>query len=32
VKSVRVLTFNDVNVDEFATRDCELQKELAHDK
>jgi hypothetical protein len=32
VKSVRVLTFNDVNVEEFATRDCELPKELALDE
>ncbi|KRE30151.1 DUF2469 family protein [Agromyces sp. Soil535] len=32
VKSVRVLTFKDVNVEELATRDFELPKELALDE
>ena len=32
VKSVRVLTFKDVNVEELTTRDLELPKELALDE
>jgi hypothetical protein len=32
VKSVRVLTFKDVNVEELSTRDFELPKELALDE
>ncbi|QTX04489.1 DUF2469 family protein [Agromyces archimandritae] len=32
VKSVRVLTFKDVNVEELAARDFELPKELALDE
>jgi hypothetical protein len=32
VKSVRVLTFKDVNVEELATREFELPKELALDE
>ncbi len=32
VKSVRVLTFKDVNVEELASRDFELPKELALDE
>jgi hypothetical protein len=32
VKAVRVLTFKDVNVEELATREFELPKELALDE
>ena len=32
VKSVRVLTFKDVNIEELSTRDFELPKELALDE